>query len=87
MERREAILNAGPVRLRPILMTTFAIVFGMMPIALGIGEGAETRAPMAIATTGGLLTSLLLTLIVIPAIYDVFDEWQGKLKRRAGRAS
>ncbi len=82
MERREAILSAGPVRLRPILMTTFAIVFGMMPIALGIGEGAETRAPMAIAATGGLLTSLLLTLVVVPVIYDIFDEWQGRLKRR-----
>ncbi|HAS18000.1 MAG TPA: hypothetical protein DCR39_09010, partial [Nitrospiraceae bacterium] len=64
MERKEAILTAGPVRLRPILMTTFAMVFGMMPIALGIGEGSETRAPMAIATIGGLLTSLFLTLVV-----------------------
>ncbi len=82
MGRREAILAAGPVRLRPILMTTFAIVFGMLPIALGIGEGAETRAPMAIATTGGLITSLLLTLVVVPAMYDIFDEWQEKLTRR-----
>jgi len=81
MERREAILNAGPVRLRPILMTTFAIVFGMLPIALGIGEGAETRAPMAIATIGGLLTSLLLTLVVVPVVYDLFDELQYKLKK------
>ena len=83
MERREAILTAGPVRLRPILMTTFAIVFGMLPIAIGIGEGAETRAPMAIATTGGLITSLLLTLVVIPVIYDVFDELYGRLRIRA----
>jgi hydrophobic/amphiphilic exporter-1 (mainly G- bacteria), HAE1 family len=81
MERREAILNAGPVRLRPILMTTFAIVFGMLPIALGIGEGAETRAPMAIATIGGLLTSLFLTLVVVPVVYDLFDELQYKLKK------
>lgn len=86
MERREAILTAGPVRLRPILMTTFAIVFGMLPIALGIGEGAETRAPMAIATTGGLITSLLLTLVLVPVIYDVFDELQGKLRRRSDPA-
>ena len=57
-------------------MTTFAIVFGMLPIALGIGEGAETRAPMAIATIGGLLTSLLLTLVVVPVVYDLFDELQ-----------
>ncbi|HMK49295.1 MAG TPA: efflux RND transporter permease subunit, partial [Thermodesulfovibrionales bacterium] len=81
MSRREAILNAGPVRLRPILMTTFAIVFGMLPIALGIGEGAETRSPMAIATIGGLLTSLLLTLVVVPVVYDLFDELQYKLKK------
>jgi HAE1 family hydrophobic/amphiphilic exporter-1 len=81
MDRREAILSAGPVRLRPILMTTFAIVFGMLPIAIGIGEGAETRAPMAIATIGGLLTSLLLTLVVVPVVYDLFDELQYKLKK------
>lgn len=80
MERREAILHAGPVRLRPILMTTLAMVFGMMPIAAGIGEGAETRAPMAIATIGGLLTSLFLTLIVVPVAYDLFDAAQERLR-------
>jgi HAE1 family hydrophobic/amphiphilic exporter-1 len=62
-------------------MATFAIVFCMLPIALGIGEGAETRAPMAIATIGGLLTSLLLTLVVVPVVYDLFDELQYKLKK------
>jgi len=82
MERKEAILTAGPVRLRPILMTTFAMVLGMMPIAVGIGEGAETRSPMAIATIGGLLTSLFLTLIVVPVVYDLFDELQSKLFRK-----
>jgi len=82
MERREALLEAGPVRLRPILMTTFAIVFGMLPIALGIGEGAETRSPMAIATIGGLLTSLFLTLVVVPVAYEVFDELHSKFRRR-----
>jgi len=81
MSRRDAILRAGPVRLRPILMTTFAMIFGMMPIAIGIGEGAETRSPMALATIGGLLTSLLLTLIVVPVAYDLFDEMQGRLFR------
>jgi len=86
MQRREAILQAGPVRLRPILMTTFAMIFGMMPIAIGIGEGAETRAPMAIATIGGLLTSLFLTLVVVPAAYDVLDDLQAKLlKKKAAR--
>jgi len=82
MQRREAILEAGPVRLRPILMTTFAMVFGMMPIALGIGEGAETRAPMAIATIGGLLTSLFLTLVVVPVAYDLFDDVQHKFMKK-----
>ncbi len=82
MSRKDAVLQAGPVRLRPILMTTFAMIFGMMPIAIGIGEGAETRAPMALATIGGLLTSLFLTLVVVPVAYDLFDEMQGKVMRR-----
>lgn len=82
MERKEAILHAGPVRLRPILMTTFAMVLGMMPIAIGLGEGAETRAPMAIAVIGGLLTSLFLTLVVVPVAYDLFDELQNRIKKK-----
>lgn len=80
MSRRDALLQAGPVRLRPILMTTFAMILGMMPIAIGIGEGAEARSPMALTTIGGLLTSLLLTLVVVPVAYDLFDELQGKMK-------
>ena len=83
--RREAILEAGPVRLRPILMTTFAMIFGMLPVALGVGEGAETRAPMGIAVIGGLLTSLFLTLVVVPAAYDLFDDGQEWMKRREYR--
>jgi len=82
LSRREAILQAGPVRLRPILMTTFAMVFGMIPVAFGMGEGAETRAPMGIAVIGGLLTSLFLTLVVVPAAYDLFDDMHGFFKRR-----
>jgi hydrophobic/amphiphilic exporter-1 (mainly G- bacteria), HAE1 family len=82
LSRREAILQAGPVRLRPILMTTFAMVFGMIPVAFGMGEGAETRAPMGIAVIGGLLTSLFLTLVVVPAAYDLFDDMQGFFKKR-----
>jgi HAE1 family hydrophobic/amphiphilic exporter-1 len=82
MGRKEAIMTAGPVRLRPILMTTFAMIFGMMPIAIGIGEGAETRSPMAIATIGGLLTSLFLTLVVVPAAYDLLDDLQGKIMKK-----
>ncbi|MDI9569847.1 MAG: efflux RND transporter permease subunit [Pseudomonadota bacterium] len=80
MSRREAILEASPVRLRPILMTTFAMVFGMLPVAAGLGEGAETRSPMGVAVIGGLITSLFLTLIVVPAAYDLFEEWGEKLK-------
>jgi len=73
------------VRLRPILMTTFAMIFGMLPVALGVGEGAETRAPMGIAVIGGLLTSLFLTLVVVPAAYDLFDDGQEWMKRREYR--
>jgi len=83
--RREAILQAGPVRLRPILMTTVAMVFGMLPVAFGMGEGSETRAPMGIAVIGGLLTSLFLTLVVVPAAYDLFDDWQTIFERRRAR--
>ncbi len=81
LTKREAILQAGPVRLRPILMTTLAMVFGMLPVALGLGEGAETRSPMGIAVIGGLITSLFLTLVVVPSAYDLFDEWIEKFKR------
>jgi HAE1 family hydrophobic/amphiphilic exporter-1 len=81
LSRREAILEAAPVRLRPILMTTLAMVFGMLPVALGLGEGAETRSPMGIAVIGGLLTSLFLTLVVVPSAYDLFDDWIEKFRR------
>ena len=82
MSRRDAILHAGPVRMRPILMTTFAMIFGMLPVAIGVGEGSETRAPMGIAVIGGLITSLFLTLVVVPAAYDVFDDWQEYFKKK-----
>jgi HAE1 family hydrophobic/amphiphilic exporter-1 len=82
MSRREAIMTAGPVRLRPILMTTFAMIFGMLPVALGVGEGSESRSPMGVAVIGGLLTSLFLTLAVVPATYDLFDEWKQKLFKK-----
>jgi hydrophobic/amphiphilic exporter-1 (mainly G- bacteria), HAE1 family len=82
MPKRDAILQAGPVRLRPILMTTFAMIMGMMPIAIGIGEGAESRSPMAIAVIGGLITSLLLTLVVVPVVYDLFDALQTRIFKK-----
>jgi hydrophobic/amphiphilic exporter-1 (mainly G- bacteria), HAE1 family len=65
----QAILKAGPTRLRPILMTTMAMILGMMPSALGTGEGGEFRAPMALAVIGGLITSTLLTLVLVPVVY------------------
>ncbi|MGE5620099.1 MAG: efflux RND transporter permease subunit, partial [Sphingomonadaceae bacterium] len=80
--RTDALLEAGPVRLRPIIMTTAAMVFAMIPLALKIGEGAETRNPMAVVVIGGLLTSTLLTLVVVPAGYTVMDDLQRKLGAR-----
>jgi hydrophobic/amphiphilic exporter-1 (mainly G- bacteria), HAE1 family len=74
MPREAAILKAGPTRLRPILMTTLAMIFGMLPIALGTGAGAESRAPMATAVIGGLTTSTLLTLVVVPVVYTLLDD-------------
>jgi len=72
--RYDAIIKAGPTRLRPILMTTAAMVFGMLPIAFGNGYGSETRSPMAICVIGGLLTSTVLTLVVVPVVYTLFDD-------------
>ncbi len=74
MERTDAVLKAGPVRLRPILMTTGAMVFGMLPIALGLGAGGTQRAPMAVTVIGGLITSTLLTLILVPVVYTLMDD-------------
>jgi len=73
MEKAEAIVAAGQIRLRPILMTTLTTILGLTPMALGLGEGAEIRSPMAITVIGGLLVSTLLTLVVIPTAYSVFD--------------
>ncbi len=72
--RDEAVLTAGPTRLRPILMTTLATICGMLPIAIGYGKGSETQAPMATAVIGGLTSSALLTLFVIPTVYTLFDD-------------
>jgi HAE1 family hydrophobic/amphiphilic exporter-1 len=84
--RREAIIEAGRVRLRPILMTTFALVAGMVPVALGRGEGADFRAPLGIAVIGGVLTSTLLTLLVIPTVYEIFSEGRDWVRAKAGRS-
>lgn len=74
MEQIEALKIAGPVRLRPILMTTFSTVAGMLPIALGVGAGSESRQPMGACVIGGLLISTLLTLVVIPVVYSLLDD-------------
>ncbi len=73
-ERTEAVVEAGATRLRPILMTTLATIFGMLPVALRIGRASELRAPMAIVVIGGLLVSTVLTLVVIPVLYTLFDD-------------
>ena len=76
MERREALIQAGRVRLRPILMTTFALIAGMVPVALGRGEGADFRAPLGVAVIGGVITSTVLTLLVIPTVYEILADWR-----------
>lgn len=78
MSIREAVLLACSLRLRPILMTTLSTILGMLPIALGIGEGAELRQSMGVVLIGGLTTSTLLTLVVVPLIYLLFEEWKAK---------
>jgi HAE1 family hydrophobic/amphiphilic exporter-1 len=79
--RREAVLSAGRIRLRPILMTTLAMIFGMFPLALGLGEGGEQRSPMGQAVIGGVITSGLLTLVVVPVIYTYLDDLAAWAKR------
>jgi multidrug efflux pump subunit AcrB len=75
LERTEAILKAGPVRLRPIMMTTAATILGMVPIALGLGAGSELRSPMAVSIAGGLVSSTILSLFVVPVFYAILDDW------------
>jgi HAE1 family hydrophobic/amphiphilic exporter-1 len=92
--RDEALVKAGSTRLRPIVMTTLAMIFGMLPLAFAIGAGAEMRAPMARAVIGGLITSTLLTLVVVPVVYTYLDglrpeavrEWLGARRRRKAEA-
>ena len=79
-DRRTALIEAGRVRLRPIMMTTIALIAGMIPVALGRGEGADFRAPLGRAIIGGVITSTILTLVVIPTMYEILDDWRLKLK-------
>jgi HAE1 family hydrophobic/amphiphilic exporter-1 len=85
MDKVEAIRTAAPIRMRPVLMTALAMIFGVLPAALGVGPGSETRAPMAIATAAGMLSSTVLTLLVVPVFYIAFDdaaEWARRGFRR-----
>ena len=81
---RTALIEAGAIRLRPILMTTFALVAGMLPIALGSGEGADFRKPLGVAVIGGVITSTILTLLVVPTIYEILDTVRSFFGRRFG---
>ncbi|MFY9510500.1 MAG: efflux RND transporter permease subunit [Rubrivivax sp.] len=89
MDREEALMAAGRKRLRPILMTTFALIAGMLPVAIGVGEGGEFYRPMAVAIIGGTITSTLLTLLVIPSFYDSIetsrDRMIAKFRKRDAR--
>ena len=84
MPLREALIEAGAIRLRPILMTTFALIAGMIPVALGSGEGAQFRAPLGVAVIGGVITSTVLTLLVIPTFYEIFDNIRTWFSTRVG---
>ena len=85
--RREALIQAGRIRIRPIMMTTLALIAGMIPVALGRGEGADFRAPLGRAVIGGVIASTVLSLLVIPTVYEIFDEWREWLFARFSRAS
>ncbi len=81
-DRRAALIKASSIRLRPIIMTTAAMIFGMLPLALGIGPGAELRAGIARAVIGGLITSTGLTLVVVPVVYSLLDDLTKKWRKQ-----
>ena len=77
LDRRTAILQAGQQRIRPIIMTSLTTILALLPLTFGFGESASLRSPMALAVIGGLVTSTLLTLVVIPCVYDILDRFKG----------
>jgi HAE1 family hydrophobic/amphiphilic exporter-1 len=86
LARTEALMLAARVRLRPILMTTLAMIFGMVPLAFALSEGSEQRAPMGQAVIGGVITSSLLTLVVVPVAYCYMDDLANWVRRLWGRS-
>jgi HAE1 family hydrophobic/amphiphilic exporter-1 len=87
LDKVAAMRKAAPIRMRPVLMTAIAMIFGVLPAALGIGPGAETRAPMAIATAAGMTSSVLLTLLIVPVFYLKLDDGVEALRRLLRRGS
>ena len=87
MARGEALLKAGPTRLRPIVMTTVSVMAALLPIASGLEEGSELLVSVAVVLIGGLLTSTLLTLVFVPAMYTIFDDIQAFIVRQFQRVS
>jgi HAE1 family hydrophobic/amphiphilic exporter-1 len=83
--KREAMRRAAPVRMRPVLMTAISMIFGVLPAAVGVGPGSETRAPLGVATAAGMFSSTLLTLLVVPVFYLLLDDFAEGLKARARR--
>ena len=83
---KEALIDAGTVRLRPIVMTSLAMIFGMVPVVTGTGAGTEMRAPMGHAVIGGLITSTLLTLFIVPVVYSLLDSMKRKFSRKTKKA-
>ena len=83
MERTEALLETGRVRLRPILMTALATILAMIPLAIGLGEGSETNAPLATVVIGGLIAATFVTLFLVPVVYSILDDWGQKFKKKS----
>jgi hydrophobic/amphiphilic exporter-1 (mainly G- bacteria), HAE1 family len=81
-ERKEAIMQAGQQRIRPIIMTSLTTILALLPLTFGFGESASLRSPMALAVIGGLVTSTLLTLVVIPCVYDILDRFKNLFVRK-----
>jgi multidrug efflux pump len=85
MSSKKAMFQAGLIRFRPILMTSMATIVGILPIAIGFGDAAESRRPLGVVAVGGLFTSTLLTLYVIPVFYTIFDDLSKRFKGKAGQ--